>query len=103
GQTCSDQVLPAIFHLSDFSHVGHGAAGIKIGKYRDLARVREDVSTLGHEMHTAENDVFAARRSGLLRKFVGVAAKISEADYFITLVVVSKDHQIGAQGVFGRS
>ena len=61
GQHRRDQLLPAIFYLSDFRHVSHGAAGIEIGKNGNLAGLAEDIGALRHEMHAAKDDVFAAR------------------------------------------
>ena len=61
----------------------------------------QNVSAFRHEMHAAEDNVFAARMRGLLRKFVGVAAKIGKADDFVALIVVSKNHALAAQSLAG--
>ncbi len=96
------QVLPAIFDLADFGHVCHGAAGVEIGKDRDLAAMAENVGALRHEVHAAKYDVLAAGGCRLLRKFVGVATKIGEANDFIALVVVAENHAFAAQSFAGR-
>ena len=66
GQTGGNQLLPAIFYLRDFRHIGHGASGVEIRQNGDLSGAAEDVGTLRHEMHAAENDVFPIRHGGLL-------------------------------------
>ncbi len=53
-----------------------------------MPRLRQNIGALRHKMHAAKNDVFAAGMRRLLRKFVGVAAKIGEANDFIALIVV---------------
>ena len=96
-----NELLPAIFHLGDFRHVGHGAAGVEIRQDRHLPGAAQDVGAFRHEMHAAEDDVFASGMRGLLRKFVGVAAKIGEANDFIALIVMSKNHALAAQSLAG--
>src|SRR5258706_12282445 len=54
-------------------------------------------------MNAAENDVAALGARCFLRKLVGVAAKIGEADDFITLVVMPKHHHLAAEGLPGLS
>ena len=96
-------MLPAIFDLCNLGHVGHRAACIQIGKNCQLTGPGQNVGTLSHEMHATEDDVPAPSGCGLLRKFVGVAAKVRKADDFVALIVVPENQQIPAQGVFGRS
>ena len=53
-------------------------------------------------MHAAKHNVLSTRLSGLLRKFVGVAAKISETNDFIALVMMTKNDEVAAEGLSGR-
>ena len=89
GHARAHQILPAVFYLSNLGHIGHRTSSVEIRKYRHLPRLRQNISALRHKMHTAKNDVFATGMPRLLRKFVGVAAKIGEANDFIALIVVS--------------
>jgi hypothetical protein len=34
----ASELLPVVFHLSDFSHVGHRASSVEVGENGDLAR-----------------------------------------------------------------
>jgi hypothetical protein len=43
-------------------------------------------------MHAAENNVFARSVRGFLRKLVGVATEISEANHLIALVMMAEDY-----------
>ncbi len=101
GQASADQLIPAVFDLGDVGHVGHGASGVEVGKNGDLAGPAEHVGAFGHEVHAAEDDVLAAGPGGFLGKFVGVSAKIGEADDFIALVVVSENDALAAQSFAG--
>jgi len=80
GDTCSHQLLPAILDLSDIGHIGHGTSSVEVGKNHDLAGTRENVSAFGHKVYAAEYDVLAGGSGGFLRKLVGVAPEIGEAD-----------------------
>ena len=56
----------------------------------------ENIRTLGHEMNTAENDEFGLLLlSGPGRQFEGISPKVGKADDFVSLIVVTKDHQTG--------
>src|SRR5205807_8690572 len=66
----ANQVLPAIFDLSNFRHVCHRASGVQVGKDRNLAASRDNISAFSHEMHTAKDKAVAASSPSLLRKFV---------------------------------
>ena len=94
-------MLPAIFNLCDLGHVGHGAPGIEVGENGDLAGAGKNVGAFGHEVHAAENDVFAAGLGGFFRELVGIAAEIGEADDFIALVMVSEDDHVAAEDLAG--
>ena len=59
------------------------------------------VGAFRHEMHAAEDDVLASGARGLLRQLVGVAAKIGEANDFVALIVMSKNHAFAAQSFAG--
>jgi len=60
------ELLPAVFHLLDLGHVGHGATGGHVRQdHRDslaaalgqaLGPVGQHVGRLGHEVHAAEHD-----------------------------------------------
>jgi hypothetical protein len=54
-------------------------------------------------MNATENNVATLRACCFLREFVGVAAKIGEANDFIALVVVSKHDYLTAEGPPGLS
>ena len=91
------------FDLTDLSHVCHGASGIEIRKDGCLPGPGENVGTLRHEVHAAKDNIFAACACGLLRQFVGVTAKIGEADYLVTLVMVPKNDDIAPKFLSGRT
>src|SRR3954447_25556327 len=65
--------------------------------------MRQNVSTLGHEMHTAKDNVLAARLRRFLRKFVRIAAKICIANHFVALIMMSKDYYITSKLLPSRS
>src|SRR5205823_12277810 len=92
---------PAGLHLADVGHVGHGAAGIQVGKHNDLVRAAENVCAFRHEMNAAEHDVAGISFSSLKRELEGIAAKIGELDDLVALVVVTEDNDILAQTRFG--
>src|SRR5271154_4001756 len=52
-------------------------------------------------MHAAEDDVFASRACGFLRKLVGVSAEIGEANHLVALIVVTKNHALATQSLAG--
>src|SRR5690348_5898805 len=54
-------------------------------------------------MHATEDDVSAPRIGCLLRKLVGIAAKIGVADHLVALIVMAQDGDVGPQGTLGRS
>src|SRR5439155_25578127 len=95
--------FPAVFPLRDLRHVSHGASGIEIRKDGCLPRPSENVGALRHEVHPAKDNIFAACTCGLLRQFVGVSAKIGEADYLVALVMVSKNDDIAPEFLSGRT
>ena len=101
GETEIDELLPGVFDLRNFRHIGHGAAGVQVGQNDGLARTRQDVGAFRHEMHTAEDDVaaFVLRRD--LREAVGIATIIGETHDFIALIVMTKDDALRAQLGFG--
>ena len=97
GEPELHELLPGIFDLADLRHVGHGAAGVEIGKQHRLSGTRQDVGALRHEMHAAEDDVAAFGLRRHLRQAVGVAAIIGKTHDFIALIVMSEDHALAAQ------
>ena len=97
GNARAHQLLPAVFDLRNFRHVGHGASGIEIWKDDNLAGAGEYIGALGHEMHAAKNNVFAGGPGGLLRQLVRVSAKVGEANHFVALIMVAEDDGIAAQ------
>ena len=58
-----------------------------------LVGAREDVRHLGHEVHTAEDDVFGAGIGRLAREFQRVAAEIGVLKHLVALVVMAQDNQ----------
>ena len=94
-------MFPAIFHLRDLGHVGHGAAGVEIGQDRHLAGAAENVGAFGHEVDAAKDNVLASGARRLLRKFVGVATIVGEADDLIALIVVPENDALAAQSFAG--
>ena len=96
GEAEIHELLPGIFHLADLGHVGHGAAGIEVGKNHGLTGTREDVGAFRHEVHAAKDDVAASGLRGHLRETIGIAAIIGEANHFIALIVMSEDDALAA-------
>ena len=90
------ELLPGVFHLADLGHVGHGAAGVEVGKNHGLPGARQDVGAFRHEMHAAEDDVAAFGLRGHLRKAIGIAAIIGETHHFIALIVMTEDDALAA-------
>ena len=61
----------------------------------------QDVRALCHEVNAAKNDVLRILPIACpLGQFEGVSANICKLDDFITLVVMSEDHQTIAQASF---
>ena len=87
-----DEVVPRVVDLADRGHVGHRAAGRQVGQDHLLPVVGEDVGRLGHEVHTAEDDVRRVRPRGcLLGQLEGVTGDVGELDHLVALVVVAED------------
>src|SRR5207237_10750285 len=59
GQAGGDQLLPAVFHLTDFRHVSHGTAGVEIGQNNLLVGAAEHIGAFRHNMHAETPDVVA--------------------------------------------
>ena len=89
--------FPAGFHLGDFRHIGHGAAGVQVGQNHLLAVAPEHVGALGHKVHAAENNVPGVGFGGDFGELVAVAGEIGEADDFVALVVVAQQQGGGAE------
>ena len=87
------QFAPGALDLGEIGHVGHGTAGGKIWQDGDLFRPRQDVRHLGHEMHAAEDDVIGLRLGRLARQLERVAGEIGVSIDFITLIVMTENHQ----------
>ena len=88
------KLFPAGLELIDRGHVGHRAAGGKVGQYHLLMRRREHVGAFRHEMHAAEHDELGL---GMLRDLAGEAERVAdvvgELDHLIALVVMAEDDQ----------
>src|SRR6266446_3497051 len=97
------EFAPAGFDLTDIRHIGHGATGIQVGKNNHLVLAAKNVGALGHEVHTAEDDVATFSLRSLEGKLEGVATEIGELDDFVALVVMAQNHDILAQAGFGGS
>ncbi len=63
----------------------------------------QNVRAFRHEMHAAENDVAAVSFGGLIGKLQRIAAKIGEFHDFVTLVMMSQNHNITPQARFRRA
>ncbi len=57
----------------------------------------ENVRALGHEVDTAEDNVFRVSARALLGKFVGITTKVGEANDLVALVVMAKDESAGSE------
>src|SRR6266436_6176220 len=57
----------------------------------------ESADVLAHEVDTAEDNVFRVRTRAFLGKFVGVTAKVGEANHFVALVVMAKNQSAGSE------
>src|SRR6267378_3836137 len=88
---------PASFHLADVGHIGHGAAGIDVGKNNGLVLAAENVRAFGHEVHAAENDIAAFGLGGLEGELEGVTAKIGELEDFVAMVMMAQNHDIAVK------
>ncbi len=96
------KLFPARFDLADVRHIGHGAAGVQVGKNHGLMRAAKNVRALGHEMDPAKNDVPGVSLGRLIGELERVAAKIGELYDFIALVVVAENDHIFVQAGSGR-
>ena len=94
----SDELFPARLELIDRGHVGHRAAGGKVGQDHFLMRRRQHVGAFGHEVHAAEHDEL---RFGMLRDLARQAERVAdvvgELDHFVALVVMAEDDQPAAE------
>src|SRR5258708_1129955 len=97
GESHSCELVPAAFDLANLGHVRHGASGVEIGQDDLLAFVSENVRALGHEVDTAEDNVFRVSARALLGKFVGITTKVGEANDLVALVVMAKDESAGSE------
>jgi len=93
--------FPAGFDLGDFRHVGHGAAGVKVGQDDLLAGVAEHIGALRHEVYAAENNVFGVGFGGDSRELVAVACEVGETDDFVPLIVVPEQDGGRSQALAG--
>ena len=105
------ELAPSRLDLTDRGHVGHRASGGHIRQddghaltpalFELLGSIGQDVCRLGHEVHTAENDVAAIGAIGSeLAQLVRVARQVRMLDNFVLLVVVPQDEQAFAEGFF---
>ena len=85
--------VPGLLDLVEVGHVGHRAAGVQVGEDHPLVVAGEDVGRLGHEVHTAEDDVgglAVGREPGQLE---AVAPGVGPLHDLVALVVVAEDQQ----------
>ncbi len=101
GQPHGDPLLPGVFHLGDFSHVGHRAARIEVGQDAELSGARQNIRALRHEVNAAEHDETGLRPCRRLRQLVAVAAEIGKADHLIALIMMSENDHIVAKFLLG--
>ena len=94
------EFIPAGLHLANISHVGHRAASVQVRQHYNLVLTAENVRAFRHEMDATEDNVAGVGFGGLKREFQGVAAKISEFDDFVALVVMAEDDHVFAQADF---
>ena len=88
------ELFPAGLELIDRGHVGHRAAGRKVGQDHLLMRRRQHVGALGHEVHAAEHDELRFGMLGdLARQAERVAGVVGELDDLVALVVMAEDDQ----------
>src|ERR1035438_536547 len=99
GEAKAFERLPAGFHLGDFGHISHRAAGVKVGQNDLLAGAAEYVGALGHEVDAAENNVLGGSFGGDAGELVAIAGGVGEADHLVALVVVAE--QQGCRAQFG--
>ena len=108
------ELAPSRLDLTDRGHIGHGASGghvrqhdgdaLTAALFELLGSVGQDVSRLGHEVHTAKNDVAAIGAIGSeLAQLVRVARQVCMLDDFVLLVVVPEDEQAFAEGLLRLS
>ena len=98
------ELAPRDFELIFRRHVGHRAPGREIRQHDLLVRAAQDVGTLRHEVHAAEDDVFSGvPRRGGLRQLQRVADVVGELDDFVALVVVAEDDEAFAERLLGCS
>src|SRR5713226_2210750 len=86
---------------ADVGHIGHGATGVQVRQNDCLVLTAENVRAFGHKVHAAEDDVAAFGLGCLEGELEGVAAKISELDDFVALIVMSEDYDILPEAGFG--
>ena len=95
-------LVPGLFDLVEVGHVGHRAAGVEVGEDDALVRGGEHVGRLGHEVHTAEDDVggelVVGREAGEEER---VADGVGPTDHLVALVVVTEDDEPVAEGRLG--
>ncbi len=102
GDARLGQHVPALRDLLGRRHVGHGAAGGEVGQDDLLVVGGQDVRRLGHEVHTAEDDVLGLRARGRVPgQLEGVTRDVRELDDLVTLVVVAEDEDLVAEPGLG--
>jgi hypothetical protein len=98
------EFAPGAPHVRLGGHVRHRAAGLHVREDHLLVVGAEDVRSLRHEVHAAEDDVL---RLAALRRVLGegerVAALIGELDDVLALVVVAQDDDVVAERLARRA
>ena len=95
------EFAPAALDLGQIGHVGHRAAGGKVGQDGDLVGRSHDVGDFGHEMHAAENHVFRISLRGQAGEFERITRQVGVLINVGALVMMAKDDGLFAK--FGAS
>ena len=101
GQSQAYKLLPGIFHLRDIGHIGHRAARIQVRQYHLLLGPRQNIGRLGHEVHTAEDNVASPGLRGQLREPPTVTLIVGKLDHFVALIMVPQHDTLLAQNFPG--
>src|SRR3990170_9060243 len=96
-------IFPCPFYPVQIGHVCHGTAGSQVREDYLLMPPCDDVRSLGHKMHTTEDNVLSVTFGCLLREFQRVSPKVSKFDHILLLVMMAQDKQTPSHGLFCRS
>src|SRR5258708_7253653 len=90
-------VVPAAFDPSKTPPLPPSAPPRATSPQDHPSLVSEEIRALGHEVDTAEDNVFRVSARALLGKFVGITTKVGEANDLVALVVMAKDESAGSE------